>query len=180
MMPTLEQALETFLDEQRARLNSKKTIRDYAEKIGIWLAFAGETTLLETVTTQDMRKYVGHCRDRGLARETIRSYITALKVAWAFWSDEYSIDDAMKRIKKPIRKQGKPKSIKPKDFIAVFEAAKGRHRIDWRNRAMLAVLADTGVRRGELLTMTTEIDVITRRCAVDGKTGERTIFWAHG
>lgn len=175
-MTSLPRALDTFLIDQKARMNSEKTIKDYAEKIDMWIGFAGNVQL-EKVNTDDMRDYIASLRERDLARETIRSYITALKVAWAFWADEYGIPDAMYRIKKPKKQKQSPKSITTEDFIQLFEVAKGHMPIDWRNRAMLALLADTGLRRGELIGLDTDIDIIHRKARVSGKTGTRTIYW---
>src|SRR5690606_5101434 len=49
----------------------------------------------------------------------------------------------------------------------------------WRNRAIIALLADTGARRGEILNLTIDINVIRRQADVAGKTGTRTIYWTH-
>lgn len=177
-MTSLPEALDDFILEQQARLNSPKTIQDYTEKISMWVDFAGDTEL-ESISTNDMREYIASLRDRELARETIRSYITALKVAWSFWSQEYGVEDAMSRIKKPIKKKQPPKSITTEDFIKLFESAKGHTAMDWRNRAIIALLADTGARRGEILRLDTDINVIRRQAQVSGKTGHRTIYWTH-
>lgn len=176
---TIDNAIEDFILEQRARLNATKTITDYREKLTMWATFAGENTVIDSITTKDMRTYIASLSERDLARETIRSYITALKVAWKFWSQEYGIDDAMERITKPVKKRQPPKSISTSDFVKLFNEAKGINPIDWRNRALIALLADTGARRGEVLTLTTDIDVIHRKAVVSGKTGSRTIFWTH-
>lgn len=176
---TIDNAIDDFILEQRARLNTAKTIQDYREKLEMWATFTGVYTPLEYITTKDMRIYIASLSKRGLARETIRSYITALKVAWKFWSIEYSIRDVMQGIKKPVKKRQPPKSISTSDFVKLFNEAKGINPIDWRNRALIALLADTGARRGEVLTLTTDIDLIQRKAVVTGKTGSRTIFWTY-
>lgn len=177
-MTNLPDALDDFILEQKARLNTPKTIQDYTEKIDLWIGWVGNHPL-EIITVEDMRLYIADMRDRDLARETIRSYITALKVAWGFWSAEYGIEDVMLRIKKPIKKKQAPKSISTDDFIKLFESAKGHMAMDWRNRAIIALLADTGARRGEILRLDTDINVIRRQAQVSGKTGQRTIYWTH-
>lgn len=176
---TIDNGIQDFLLEQRVRLNSAKTIKDYSEKLQMWATFAGDEIALAHITTNHMRLYIASLSERDLARETIRSYITALKVAWKFWSSEYNIEDVMQRIQKPAKKKQPPKSISTSDFIKIFEAAKGYQAIDWRNRALVALLADTGARRGEIVSLTTEIDTIKRVGIVDGKTGTREIFWTH-
>lgn len=178
-MPTLSEAIADFLLEQKARLNTAKTIKDYSEKLTIWAVFAGQNNALCSITTNDMRQYIVSLSERGLARETIRSYITSLKVAWAWWSTEYGIEDAMERIKKPTKKKQSPKSITTADFITLFEAAKGHDVISWRNRTLISMLADTGARRGELVSLTTNVDIIHRNAQVTGKTGTRQIYWTH-
>lgn len=177
-MTMLSDALDDFILEQKARLNTPKTIQDYTEKIDLWIGWCGHKRL-EKITTEDMRQYIADMRERDLARETIRSYITALKVAWSFWSQEYGIEDVMQRIKKPVKKKQKPKSISTDDFIRLFESAKGHMPMDWRNRAIIALMADTGARRGEIVGLDKDINVIRRQSEVDGKTGQRTIYWTH-
>lgn len=77
-METLNSALDDFLLEQEARLNSEKTIRDYSEKITLWINFVGDNRPLESISTNEIREWIADLRERDLARETIRSYITAL------------------------------------------------------------------------------------------------------
>ena len=180
-MPTINAAIGYFLKEQRVRLNAPKTIRDYSEKLGLWMGYFGDMYApIESVTTDNMRDYIVSRSERGLARETIRSYITALKVFWSWCADEYNIPDVMQRIKKPAKKKQAPKAISTANFIAIFEAAKGYQAIDWRNRALLALLADTGARRGEIVSLTVDaIDTVRRIATVSGKTGERQIYWTH-
>lgn len=179
-MPTLNDALDDFLLEQRIRLNSAKTIKDYTEKITMWTNFVGVDKPLENITIQDMRRYIDSLRARDLARETIRSYITALKVAWAFWSEEYGLEDVMERIKKPKASKPIPKGISSKDFIRIFEATSD-DRAGIRDRAILAILADTGSRRGGLVSLTIDsIDTDARRGIVIEKGfKQRTIFWTN-
>lgn len=56
-MPTLETAIEAFLLDQRARLNSEKTVQDYEVKLAIFADFTGSIAL-ECVTTTQIREWV--------------------------------------------------------------------------------------------------------------------------
>ncbi len=177
-MTKISEALEAFMLEQRIRLNSDRTIRDYREKLALWVKFMEYDCDIESVTLNDMRRYIDTLRDRKLSRETIRSYITTLKVAWSFWADEYNITDHMQRIKKPKPSKAKPKGVNAKDFIKVMEAT-GDDLQGIRNRALLALLADTGARRGGMVNLTLDnLDLETRRGMVIEKGFKRrTIFW---
>jgi len=82
-----------------------------------------------------------------------------------------------------VRKKLKPrpKSITTDDFIAVFECTTGNRLIDWRNRTILALFADTGARLGGIAGMSVDdVNLIQRRGRVVEKGSHvRMIFWTH-
>lgn len=180
MKATITEGLSEFLLDQKARLNSPKTIRDYREKISLWMQSAGENTAICDVSRHDMRQYVASLNDRNLARDTVRSYIRALRVFWAFVSAEYGIPNAMQSIKEPTRQKPKPKGVKESDFIKLFESTR-LDNFGIRDRAILAMFADTGARLGAIASMTVDcVDVIRRTAIVNEKGNEEhTIYWTH-
>jgi integrase/recombinase XerD len=72
------------------------------------------------------------------------------------------------------------KSVETGDLKRIFDYLMEPHRQGTfpgrRNLAMLALLLDSGIRRGELLSMQLaegELDLVRNRCVVQGKTGRR-------
>jgi len=179
-MITLQNALDEFLLDQQARMNSKKTIKNYSEVIGLWVRYAGESECIEYITKHDMRMYVLHMRDRDLSRESIRSYIRSLRVFWRFVSSEYQVHNAMESIKEPLRRSSQPKGIKEIDFIKMFNVI-GDNEAGIRDRAVLCVFADTGARLGAVVSLTVDsIDTI-KRCGTVTEKGnhQHTIYWTY-
>lgn len=178
-MTTTMDALNEFLLDQQARLNSEKTIRDYREKLSLWIKHAGNVSI-EDITRHDMREYIEHTRQRGVSRETIRSYIRSLRVFWKFASVEYGIDNAMITIKEPRSKKRQPQGIKESDFIKLFNAVEDTET-GLRDQTILCLFADTGARLGGIVSMRVdEIDTI-RRMGVVMEKGfhQRTIYWTY-
>jgi site-specific recombinase XerD len=61
--------------------------------------------------------------------------------------------------------------ISTKDYTAGYSGT--------RNRAIILLLLDSGMRRGELLSMTVgNLNMATMRCSITGKTGPRTVFFS--
>lgn len=191
-MQTLSIALDEFLLACGADGLSPATLRWYKIIINRMVGTLGDV-LLSGITRRHMREYIVSLREAterytaapqkpvqngGFSSESIASYITALHRFWSWTSDEYKIDNPMQGIKRAKRQKPSPKAVEAGDFKRLFDAC-GDDLSGVRNRAMLAVLADTGCRLGGLLSMSLEeLSLTQRRGRVHEKGGkERTVYY---
>jgi integrase/recombinase XerD len=182
----LEQALNDFLLACDADGLAERTTRWYSS---ILKAFVGEypTEETEEFSTRDLREYIAGLRSRdrryvdaankpeqpgGLADHSIASHVTALHRFWAWCADEYDMDNPMRRIKRHKPTKRLPTYIEPEDFVRLFDACE-ESKHPYRDRAILAFLADTGCRVGGLVSLTvTNLDIDKRRALVLEKGGQ--------
>lgn len=154
----------------------------------------------ETVTRKEARDYSNYLRsDLGmrwgepvrpgktkLSPASISSYGRVVKVFFAWLAAEEIIEEdpfAGKGVTFTTRhKEAKAvQVIGGEDMEKLFAYLMNTSRLLYyngpRNLAIIALLADTGIRRGELLGMkVSDFDLENNRCVVSGKTGER---WVH-
>jgi integrase/recombinase XerD len=111
----------------------------------------------------------------GLAAETVNAHIRALNRLWKFAADEYGLAGSPMRGIKQTRTEAKPKSIGVDDFARLLSACDRlpAQAERWRNKALLLLLADTGLRRTAVTTIRLDsLDLIQRRVSVTEKGGK--------
>jgi site-specific recombinase XerD len=88
-----------------------------------------------------------------LSKATIGDYIAATKRFYS-WLVERDIreDNPAEHLIVPSRPKKKPKALRPKDFVAMLEASV-QSRIPQRDRAVLLLLYNTGIRLGGLASL---------------------------
>lgn len=154
MDKTLTDAIQAFLLDQKAGLNSDKTVRWYESLLTAFDGYMREK-LLTSVTTDDLRFYVLHLKTRQLTDNSIIGHITAIRAFWNWASREYEIVNPARNLKKPRKPIAHPRAITPEDFgrlwFAVNDSDPRAPEGGYRDRCMLALLGDTGVRVGGLV-----------------------------
>lgn len=192
----LNQALDDFALSCEANGLSPVTIRGYRAIVGLMIKTIGDVDV-SSVTKRQMLEYVAGLRKAetrykdasqkpeqsgGLSKDTIASYVTTLHVFWSWVAqepailDEGKIINPMTGIKRPKRAKPEPKGIDPADFVKLFDNA-----ACLRDKAILAMLADTGCRKGGLLDMQIErFNLAKRRVRVFEKGDKaRVLFFTH-
>lgn len=186
-MTTIEQAFEDFHLSNQADGLTAATLRWYQSILApLVTRFAGRT--LSGITTKELREYIVSIRERdvrykdapqrpteagNLARETIDGHIRAMKRFFSWCAVEYDTPDPTRSIKRPKPSKPQPKAIDQKDFLKLWQSC-ADNDAGIRDRALLAVLADTGVRLQGLLGMTlTNTSIQDKRALVTEK-GNKT------
>jgi integrase/recombinase XerD len=176
---------------------AEKTLADYQDKVlkfyWWWSTnYENQKTHPQYVTEEQASAYAGYlravCENRwGLATSratlstaSIASYGRAIKVffGWLFKKhhissnpfDDVSFNPTKKKKKRVVKR------IEDSELEKIFQvlrAGAGCY-VGCRNLAMISLLLDTGIRRGELINIQiADIDLARRRVLVSGKTGER-------
>lgn len=179
-MTTIEEAVSTFNLDNIANGLSSKTISWYHDILKIMMQNLGQNTTLGDVSKNDMRLYIVTLRESGLARETVRSYITGMKRFWHFASQEFQCLDPMITIKRPAKKTPAPKGVHPRDALRMLQATNPDDQ-GKRDLAILCLAYDTGARRGGMVNLRLDdIDLVNNRAIVTEKySKQRWIYWTH-
>lgn len=108
---------------------------------------------------------------------TLSVEFRALQQFWKWALDEEEIDRSpMERMRPPRVPDSPAPVVSIDDFRRLLKAAAGRDLADRRDTAVLLLLFDTGIRRGELVGMEIDdLDLRERVAYVTGKAGHRRV-----
>jgi len=144
--------LQTFLTAKRAEGRRPATLRDYDL---VLTRFSQQVDMAtpETWTRATIRTYVADLRATGWAPATVALHIRYLRAFWKWCRLEgYTTEDFSQLIPAPprtIREETVPTTA---EFTALVQACQG-DRWAGRDRAIILLLADTGLRRQEFCTL---------------------------
>jgi len=149
-MPTVQSAVAEFLLAQKADGSSGKTISWYEWLLGKY-AQKHIGRGVETITPHDVRQYI-IATTKEWAEESGKGLRRALHKFWRWVSQEYGIANPMRNIAYPKQPKPNPQPARMEDVLLLFTNA-GERIFGIRNRAIMALLLDTGCRRDEISQM---------------------------
>ena len=202
----LDDAIARFLAFRRLRNVSDGTLDRYAQDFRLWTSWRrghGQSPILTDITIEELRAYFTYLRDdhiphstnphrrnlrrAGLKPSTIQGHYKLLHAAWVFWTEEELLTDRQMaffaRGRVPAPKV--PQEIRPtydrSILMALLDAdgPKPRHESAARDKAIILLLYDSGMRIAELCgLLDSDMNDAERQAVVTGKGGkQRYVFW---
>ena len=168
------QLVSLFLRFSELKGLSPRTIFYYQDKLGRFLEHQGGKSPVEK---QDILSFILTLKERGNSPESINCYLRALRVffRWAH-SQELISSNPMQGIPMLRTPRLLVDALTPSDLQRVLEAIRRTGRNNLRNQAIFLLLLDTGMRPGELCSLTLEdLNLNENLVRVSGKTGERLL-----
>lgn len=167
-MVILLQAIKEFLTAQEADGSSASTLSWYRSILAKFHEQVGDRAI-DVITTADIRKYIIWARGE-YAADSAHAHIRVQHKFWKWCHLEYSLVNPMRNIKYPGQpKQRQPKAIATEDILKLFFATSDDIP-GARDKAILALLADTGCRVGGIISMRVEdIDIEKRQIVLNEK-----------
>jgi len=185
----LTEAIEALAIATRANGRSRRTVDSYRQKLKPLVAFLGDVAV-ESVTTDDLRRYVVHLMERRtlyaghpthekregtLSMFTVEGHVRAIRRLFNWLEEEGRIEaNPMRRIKTPQPRRREPKGIRREDLLALLVITEGGDVAGLRDRAIILFLADTGCRVGGLCGLRVQDVDLESRLATLTEKGERT------
>lgn len=146
-----QEDITAFLDSLARRSpKTKSTYKEAVERLALYTASKG-MPLLENLEREHLEAFFNSLKARGNAPATIRNRQASLRVFFN-WTVEFDLrkTSPMARVKwEPVPDKLQP-HYEPQDIMAVLEAIKGSDILALRDRAIVLVLYDTGLRAQEL------------------------------
>lgn len=146
---------------------SKHTQRNYKRYLGMFADWCSEQGLeLEQVSARHVRAFLDMVSKRPghtgglLKHSTLRIYAISVKAFLNWCSKEEEFEDVVSskvaaRVELPKSDQGVIETFSPEQLTAFFRAAEQQPEpLNVRDKAILAVLIDTGIRASELCGLT--------------------------
>jgi integrase/recombinase XerD len=186
---TFSQAIEGYLLHANARHLSTHTIADYTNTFRKFQAFLGEDAPIAEVTTDQVRAFLASLQ---VSNKTALNYHTGLSALWTWAEGEGLVEHhILHRVDRPRSEKPAIKPFTKADIEAMLKACDhsrpyarpGKRECvhsrptALRDRAIILLLVDTGVRASELCTLTAgNTDLKNRRITVDGKGSKERII----
>jgi integrase/recombinase XerD len=196
IMPTLTRAIDGFYLAKGGEGRSEDTLHDYRTTMKRFANFIGPEVSLNKITTSNINEFFkyldnftfipGHrssdqTRSRKLSPKTIRNYQVCLSSFWNWVASEYEIP--IPRVPKRTAKDTPVMPLSPTEIDRLLKACEysdvqptnreafhSRRRTSLRDRAIIMMLYDTGVRSSELVGMRfSDVDENKAQIRVTGK-----------
>jgi integrase/recombinase XerD len=180
---SLSQAIEGYFIAAHARRLSPHTLSDYDTTFRRFEAFLAEDPPLATITAEDVRSFLNSLD--GLSDKTVLNYHTGLSALWTWAMKEHLVTKhVVREVDAPEPEQREIVPYTEQDVRAMLTACDrsrryrrpGKRVCDHerpsalRDRAIIMLLVDTGMRASELCgLLVRDVDLTNRRVKVMGK-----------
>lgn len=165
-----------YLDAVRLRGRSPKTVTTYRQSLSHYLRYLGDRDLL-TATPRTVRGFLAAELEAGTAPTSLVRFHGDLRAFYRWCVKEGEVETSpVDRVPAPSAPVPHVPTVDPGDVRSLL-AVKGRTKfLDARNRLVLSLLFDTGMRIGELLNIAVDdVQTSTETVVVTGKSGYRVL-----
>lgn len=148
----LEEAFTLWLESLQARQASPKTLRGYRSEVGTFVRFLHSLNLhtLDAVQPHHIRKWLIHRQQQGVSNAQLYNDYRKPRAFWNFCLREgLTENDPFRKVEKPKLQPVLKPALTPDEVNALLQACDGK---DWkrlRDKALLLLLLDTGLRAHE-------------------------------
>lgn len=170
-----QQAVRDFLNAKKTL--SRNTTRSYALALGKYAKFVTWPPTAENITD-----FLLNCQDQGLSISTVRTHFTVIKTFCNWLEARHKIaNNPIRFVAAPKSHRKIPRAPKVEVLRKFFEAIDFHCRYTWvgiRDRAAFMLLADTGMRIGELCLLKIgdyDLSALEIYIPEEGKTGTRLV-----
>lgn len=166
----LSDALREFLLEKQLAGLSVETVKDYRNLVQPFIKFCGDIGVYE-LTDANIDAYISDVLSRPLARSTQITYIRNLKTFLKWSAGKYRVRYDYTRIHVPKSPKKNVRIYDESEIVKIFDTVHAES--DWmtlRNKSLLALMLDSGIRQKEVCTLKRDLVSFERRyMVVQGK-----------
>lgn len=153
----IDNTADAFLQSRSASNYSRSTVRFYHDKVPVIVAWfkSQQIETWDEITAQSIRNFLEDLREAGHNQGGVFLYFRVVRTLMNWVWDEYDVES-----RNPISKV-KCQDRRPEPLPGITIAEVGQmmdqckfNKFPERDRAMIAVLVDTGIRRSELMALT--------------------------
>lgn len=152
---TLKKAYDDFILDQRVRGNSISTLDYYSFALGLFLTFVGQDRNVSELTLQLCKQYYIHLiEDKTVNSVSIQSYIRGLRsfLRWLY-DNEYIDVNICDKFKLPKATRKVIDVLSDEEIDKLLAALEGQEWLTVRNRLIVALMLDSGLRLNEVVTL---------------------------
>lgn len=169
---TLNNAIEEFLLEQKVRGNSPQTVDYYSFALGLFSRFGGDDLEVSDITLRLCKEYYLHLiDDKSVNSVSVQSYIRGLRsfLRWLY-DEEHLAVNICERFKLPKATRKVIDVLSDEEIEKLLAALSGNEWLTVRNRLIVALMLDSGLRLNEVVTLqASHVHLNERYLIVTGK-----------
>lgn len=161
----VEAAIESYRRNRRTVLAEQTLDRIYVPRLrafAAWLAAQGMPTDVGSVRREHVEAYIEHLQHTAPSRTgtgqksaTVSIAYRTLRTFWRWLVDEEEIRRSpMERMKQPRVVEEAPQVLTEPELVRLYKACVGRGFEARRDTGLVRLLADSGMRRGEVAALT--------------------------
>ncbi|RME90304.1 MAG: hypothetical protein D6770_02760 [Anaerolineae bacterium] len=169
-MSTLKDIIAQYIQSRRASRYSEHTLQDYQNAFRLFSEFVGEDIVFEDIDVQTITRFMASEHVRRVSKKTARNYHTALSSLWT-WAVEngHATINVVRKVKPPKPEKREIIPFSRDEIEKLLDACMGSANPQ-RDRAILYLLLDTGMRASEIGNLRIQdLNVYRRHILVMGK-----------
>jgi integrase/recombinase XerD len=179
-LTSLSQTIADYLDWHALRASSTRHRGDIKRMLRRFGDAVGNDRPLDGISREDCASFLRVIQDQGSKPSTLKAYHRVIDAFFHWCVEEERLESSpMRRVPKPKLVQEQIKPLSSEELVALLAAPSRKTFVGLRDGALMALLADTGLRVSEALGIKlTDVDTRARSVAVMGK-GEkpRMVFY---
>lgn len=168
----LQDAIDEFILDQRVRGNSQATIDYYSFALGLFSQFFGSDRVLSDLSLKLCKEYYVYLiEDKSINSVSIQTYIRALRsfLRWLYDND-YIDSNICEKFKLPKATRKVIDVLSDEEIGRLLSALSGNEWLTVRNRLIVALMLDSGLRLNEVVTLrSSAVHLKDRYLIVTGK-----------
>lgn len=175
---TIQRAFDDFILSRRLADLSVKTISNYIQFVTPYVDFLGANTPITDVTQENITRYLEKVINKPISKATRTTYIRHVKVFLKWCTENQETHYDYKKVKVPKSPKKNVKIYTKEEFLELLENVDAES--EWltiRNKCILALMYDSGLRQSEVCTLElSRVSFTDRNMVVHGKGNkERTV-----
>ncbi len=169
-------AFELWFQHLHAKGCTKQTLSTYRQLVRPFVNYLCQCAAdLDSVTPLHIMDYLSKRRERGLSSHTVH---TDWQKARAFWNwclrMELTTNNPFAKVEPPKKEQVLKRALTPEEVEKLLQACEGKHWLRLRDRALILLLLDTGLRIHEAHSLRV-CDVTQDTLVIKGKGGKQRL-----
>ena len=179
----LENAFQLWLESMQARGLSPKSLTGYASEVGQFVRFLREQlnlTDLDAVQPHHIRKWLIARQQHGISNAQLHNDYRKPRTFWNWCiREELTTNNPFAKVEKPKLQPTLKPALTPREVEQILQACDGKDWLRLRDKALILLLLDTGLRIHEAHNLTVA-DASQDALLIRGKGGkQRVVFLSH-
>ncbi len=160
-LPDLAALLPSWQLTMRAERKAAGTIKTYSDGVTGFLRWCDKTGAPAELTKTTVQAFIADLLENGAEAATARSRQLSLQRFVAWLVDESELDDnPLLGLKQPRMDRKVVQALTDEELTRIIKACNGKSLKDRRDEAIVRLMAETGMRAGEVIGLqTTDVDL---------------------